>query len=136
MKDMPITGTLKFTKLDVSTSEPLPNTLVEIYNADTDELVFSGRTDDKGMITIEDLRYGKYYIIEKEAPEGYTLNDEKMYFEILNNGEIVKATMTDEKIVIEVPITGETDYHVIEIIGSLIILSGIGVIVYVKKKRK
>ena len=136
MKDMPITGTLKFTKLDVSTSEPLPNTLIEIYNADTDELVFSDRTDDKGMITIEDLRYGKYYIIEKEAPEGYTLNDEKMYFEILEDGKVVKATMTDEKIVIEVPITGETDYHIIEIIGSLIILSGIGVIVYVKKKRK
>ena len=31
-------GTLEFTKVDVSTSEPLPNTLIEIYNED-DELV-------------------------------------------------------------------------------------------------
>jgi LPXTG-motif cell wall-anchored protein len=135
MKDKPITGTLKFTKLDVSTSEPLPNTLIEIYN-EKDELVYSGRTDENGEITIEDLRYGKYYILEKEAPEGYTLNEEKMYFEILEDGEIVKCTMTDEKVVIEVPNTGENDYHIIEIIGTLLLVSGIGVIVYVKKKRK
>lgn len=32
MKDKPITGTLEFTKTDVSTGEPLPNTLIEIYN--------------------------------------------------------------------------------------------------------
>ena len=74
--------------------------------------------------------------MEKEAPEGYTLNPEKMYFEILEDGEIVKCTMVDEKIVIEVPNTGVNDYHIIELVGSLLILSGIGVIVYVKKKRK
>jgi len=44
--------------------------------------------------------------------------------------------MVDEKVVIEVPSTGVNDYHIIELVGSLIILSGIGVIVYVKKKRK
>lgn len=136
MKDKPITGTLVFSKLDVSTSEPLPNTLIEIYN-DKDELVYSGRTDDNGEITIENLRYGKYYILEKEAPEGYTLNEEKMYFEILEDGEIVKCTMVDEKIIVEVPNTGVQDYHIVEIISSILVLSGIGVIIYVvKKKRK
>ena len=59
-----------------------------------------------------------------------------MYFEILEDGEIVKCTMVDEKIVIEVPQTGINDYHIVEVVGSLLILSGIGVIVYVKKKRK
>ena len=135
MKNKPITGTVVITKQDVSTSEPLPNTLIEVFN-DKDELVFSGRTDENGQITIEDLRYGKYYFVEKEAPEGYTLNPEKMYFEILEDGEIVKCTMVDEKVVIEVPNTGVNDYHIIELVGSLLILSGIGVIVYVKKKRK
>ena len=137
MKNKPITGTLVFSKLDVSTSEPLPNTLIEIYNAETDELVYSGRTDENGEITIEELRFGRYYILEKEAPEGYTLNEEKMYFEILEDGEIVKCTMVDEKIIIEVPNTGVDDYHIIEIVSSLLVLGGIGVIVYViKKKRK
>ena len=89
MKDKKIAGTLEFTKTDVSTSQPLPNTLIEIYN-DKDELIFSGRTDENGKIIIEELEYGKYYILEKEAPEGYQLNSNKMYFEIKEDGEIVK----------------------------------------------
>ena len=135
MKDKPITGTLEFTKTDVSTGEPLPNTLIEIYN-EKDELIFSGRTDESGKITIPEIRYGKYYILEKEAPEGYTLNPERMYFEILEDGKVVKATMTDEKVVVEVPSTGITDTHIIEIAGALLTLGGIGVIVYVKKKKQ
>ena len=134
MKNKPITGTLEFTKTDVSTGEPLPNTLIEIYN-ENDELIFSGRTDENGKITIPEIRYGKYYILEKEAPEGYTLNPERMYFEILEDGEVVKATMTDELIPVEVPNTGIYDSHLIEIVGSLMTLGGIGVIIYVKKKK-
>ena len=44
--------------------------------------------------------------------------------------------MTDEKVVIEVPSTGITDTHIIEIVGALFVLGGIGVIVYVKKKKQ
>ena len=90
MKDKKITGSLDFTKLDFSTDETLPNTLIQIYN-ENDELVFEGRTDENGKITIEELTYGKYYILEKEAPEGYELNTEKMWFEIREDGEIVKS---------------------------------------------
>ncbi len=96
MTNEKIKGDLEFTKEDLSTSEPLPNTLIEVYKADNDELVFSGKTDEKGKIIIKDLEYGKYYILEKEAPEGYILNKEKMYFEILEDGEIVKANMTNK----------------------------------------
>ena len=42
--------TLEFSKVDFSTSEPLPNTLIEIYKVDTDELVYSERTDENGKI--------------------------------------------------------------------------------------
>lgn len=49
------------------------------------------------MIIVKDIRYGRYYILEKEAPEGYILNEERMYFEIREDGEIVKATMENEK---------------------------------------
>ena len=135
MTNRPILGTLEFTKIDISTSEPLPNTLIEIYN-ENDELVFTGKTDENGMIIIEELRYGKFYIIEKEAPEGYILNGEKIFFEIKEDGEIVKATMVNEKVVIEVPNTGLNDYHIYEIISGVLVLSGLGVIIYAKKKRK
>ena len=54
-----------------------------------------------------------YYIVESEAPEGYQINNEKMYFEILEDGEIVKCTMTDEKIIIEVPIYSSIYFFII-----------------------
>ena len=135
MKDKPITGILEFTKTDVSTSEALPNTLIEIYN-EKDELIFSGRTNENGKIIIQGLRYGKYYIVEKEAPEGYNLNPNKMYFEILEDGKVVKATMTDEKVIVEVPKTGITDFKLIYIFGTTFIIVGVGILIYVKAKRK
>lgn len=126
MSNKPITGTLEFTKTDFITGETLPNTWIEIYN-DKDELIFSGLTDENGMIVIEELRYGRYYILEKEAPEGYVITDEKVYFEILENGEIVKATMTNEKVVIEVPNTESNKKYIVEILGGIILVIGIGI---------
>ena len=134
MTNEKIKGTLEFTKQDLSNDEALPNTLIEVYNAETDELVFSGRTDKDGKIVIKDLEYGKYYILEKEAPEGYTLNDEKMYFEILEDGKVVKANMKDEKIV-EVPDTFKNDYLMLGM--SSLIIVGAGIVAYgiIKKKK-
>lgn len=135
MTNKPITGTLEFTKLDISTSEALPNTLIQIYT-DDDVLVLEGRTDENGMIVIKELQYGKYYIVEKEAPEGYILNEEKMYFEILEDGEIVKANMVNEKVIIEVPVTGIADSKVVTVITIVSIIAGIVFIVYDKKRKK
>lgn len=134
MKDEKITGTLEFTKTDFSESVTLPNTTIEIYN-DNDELVYTGTTDENGKIVIEELEYGKYYILEKNAPERYNLNTDKMYFEIKEDGQIVKCTMKDEKI-IEVPNTEMNNLHIKEIGSIMLCVAGIGVIIYAKKKRK
>lgn len=134
MKDEKITGTLEFTKTDFSESVTLPNTTIEIYN-DRDELIYTGTTNEEGKIVIEELEYGKYYILEKKSPEGYNLNTEKMYFEIKEDGQIVKCTMKDEKI-IEVPNTELNDLHIKEIGSIMLCVAGIGVIIYAKNKRK
>jgi len=124
MQNKPIMGSVEITKVDISTGEVLPNTLIEVYN-ENDELVFSGRTNEEGKILIENLKYGKYYFIEKEAPEGYQINNEKMWFEILE----------DEKIIVEVPNTLKNDYMPFIMLG--ISALGIGVITYgIIKKRK
>ena len=134
-KNEKIKSDLVFTKTDFSTDIGLPNTLIEIYDANTDELVFSGRTDEDGYIIIKNMEYGDYYILEKEAPEGYELNPDRMYFSITEDGQIIKVNMKDSRIV-EVPDTSSIDYHIFEIIGCIAIISGVGMYVYVKKKKK
>ena len=94
-----IKGNLEFTKTSIFDSMPLPNTLMEFYDSN-DNLVLSERTDENGKITINDLPYGKYYFLEKEAPEGYYLNPDKHYFEILNDGETVYESLSDEMIIV------------------------------------
>ena len=126
-------GELIFTKTDLSTGKVLPNTLIEIYIED-DILVFSGRTDKDGKIVITDLPVGKYFILEKEAPEGYILNEGKIPFEIKENGEIVKATMTNQAV--EVPNTSLNDSNVVNIIGAVVTLLGIAYLIYDKIKKK
>ena len=127
MTNEKIKGDLEFTKIDFSTSEPLSNTTIEIYNI-SDEVVFTGVTDESGKIFINELEYGKYYILEKEAPDGYLLNTEKMYFEIKTNGEIVKATMTNDRYV-EVPNTLSETPNFISIVSILFAITGIILII-------
>lgn len=133
MKNKPLMGSLEFTKVDFSTGEVLPDTLIEIYN-ENNELVFSGRTNEEGKIVINELRYGKYYILEKEAPEGYELNDEKMWFEITEDGQIVKSKMKDHKKVIEVPNTLSESY--LNLIAGTIVLTGAGLIIIANRRKK
>ena len=127
-------GELEFTKTDLVTGDPLPDTKIEIFT-ENGVKVFEGKTDENGKIIITDLPVGKYFILESDAPDGYILNEEKMWFSITENGEIVKADMTNEKIV-EVPNTLQEKDILIEIISATLLLSGIGIIIYAKKKSK
>ena len=128
------TGKLEFTKTDFSESKTLPNTTIEIYS-ENDILIYSGKTDENGKIVIEKLPKGRFYIIEKEAPEGYELNEEKMWFEIKEDGEVIKATMKDEQI-IDVPNTEQNKSYKRIFIGLGIMIIGAGVVIYANKNNK
>lgn len=127
------TGELEFTKTDLVTGEPLPNTKIEIHLEDGTK-IFEGYTDSEGKIIVKNLPVGKFYLIETEAPEGYILNPEKMWFEIKADGEIVKADMTNEQIV-EVPNTEAVGTHLPLIIGLCFAGLGVGIFVYEKIKK-
>lgn len=93
-------GTLDFTKTDIA-GDPIPNTKIQIWTNNEDEesvLVFEGVTDESGKITITDLFPSKFKLIETEASTGFRLSDEVIEFEIKEDGEIIKSSMTNEKI--------------------------------------
>lgn len=106
--NQPITGKLELTKTDVADGKPLPNAGFRIKDEDGN-IVATGVTDENGIATFT-LRYGKYTYQEYNAPEGYEINESEYAFEIKEDGQIVKATMTNEKIpeeVITTPKTGD-----------------------------
>lgn len=128
-------GDVEISKTDLSTADPVPNALIEVYTED-DKLIFSGRTDSDGKVTIKDLPIGKYKFIEKEAPEGYILNTDEHFFEIKEDGEIVKSYLTNEKEIFEVPKTSVSDSKVIDVVTIILVIAGIGFIIYDKRKNK
>ena len=135
-------GTLEFTKTDLVSGKPIPNTLIEIYSDKELEdgtiestLIFSGLTDENGQITIKDLFIGKGHIIEKESATGYQITEEIVEFEIKENGEIVKANLTNEQIV-EVPNTMANESKLYTVISITCMVVGMGVFLYVSKKNK
>lgn len=135
-------GTLEFTKTDLVSGKPIPNTLIEIYSDKELEdgttestLIFSGLTDENGQIIIKDLFIGKGHIIEKESATGYQITEEIVEFEIKENGEIVKANLTNEQIV-EVPNTMANESKLYTVISITCMVVGMGVFLYVSKKNK
>ncbi len=117
-----ITGTFEFLKTDYTTNAPLPNTMIEIYNEE-DELLYSEITNEEGKIIIESIPYGKYYFLEKEAPDGYAVDNQKYYFEIKENDVIIKANMTNERI--KVPNTYLNESLIVYLISILGIIGSI-----------
>lgn len=129
-------GDFELSKVDLSIGESVEGALIEIYTED-DILIYSGRTDKSGKLYVKGLESGKKYkFVEKEAPEGYILNDEIHEFEILNNGDIVKDTLSNEKIVIDVPNTFANDYKILIPVS----LCGLGIVLVLlsrdKRKKK
>ena len=127
-------GKLEFEKTN-QFNEKVSNALIEVYN-ENDELLFSKRTNDNGLILIEGLPIGKYYILEREtANSDYILNTEKIFFEIKENNEVVKCNMVNE-LIIEVPNTEKNELPLYELGAITLCLAGIGVICYASKKKK
>lgn len=102
IKDSKKSGGLELTKKDISTGELIPNAKFEILAEDKSTVIATGKTDENGVAKFK-LDCGKYYYREYEAPSGYILDNSLFNFEIKENGEIVKAVMTNK------PITGEIE---------------------------
>ena len=135
----PITGNLELTKKEISDGKLLPNAGFRIKD-EAGNIVATGVTDKNGIAKFT-LRYGKYTYQEYNAPEGYEIDEKEYAFEIKEDGQIIKATMTNAKIpeeVITTPKTGDDSRPGLWI--ALSALSGAGVAGFgflaIRKRRK
>ncbi|HBI1662537.1 TPA: LPXTG cell wall anchor domain-containing protein [Enterococcus faecalis] len=137
LKNHLVKGNAELTKTDVSDGKTLPNTGIRILNKDK-KVVIEGKTDNQGQFTFEKLPKGVYYFQEFDAPSGYQLDETPIQFEIKEEGEIVKCTMTNQLIPNEkgsLPQTGETTSILGIALGSLLLMGVASYYFYVKKKQ-
>lgn len=95
IENRPAEGILDFTKQEVSTGKVIPGCKVEIKD-ESGKIIVQGTTNLKGEIRFERLPIGKYTYKEYEAPEGYLIDEKEYPFEILEEGQIIKAVMENE----------------------------------------
>ena len=126
-------GSMEFSKVDLKTNDGIPNTVIEIYN-NRNELLLTRETDDLGKVKIENLPVGKYYIIEKEANILYQITNEKVFFEIKEDGDVIETKMTNEKINISVPKTNTKEDVIAHSIVGICLFIGIGGLFCERKK--
>lgn len=77
---------------------PIPNTVFEIYNARTNRLVDTIKTDKNGLAVSRPLPLARYKIVESKAAEFYGLDKTPIEVEIEYAGQIVKAAMTNKSL--------------------------------------
>ena len=94
------TGNLEIKKLDIDTKKAITRSNAEfkIYKSD-DTFVATVTTNDEGIATLPNVRYGDYFFVETKAPEGYTLNSTPVPFEIRDNGVTVKKSLSNKRVV-------------------------------------
>ena len=95
-----VRASVQLTKNDPN-QNVLANATFDLYTSD-DILLGTYKTNDKGIITVENLIYGDYYLIERAAPNGYRLSDEKINFSIKKNGELIKLTAVNHPTRVEI----------------------------------
>lgn len=102
----PIVGELELTKTDIADGKPLAGVGFRIKDADGNTVI-EGYTDENGIAKFT-LRYGKYTYSEFDPLDGYVANTDEYPFEITEDGQIVKASVTNEKIPVpDIPQTGD-----------------------------
>lgn len=77
-----------------------------IFNAKTDKLVSTLQEGDTGVYTLDSLPYGKFFLHEDKAPEGFVQDNIYYPFEIKEDGQIVNFETVPGKDFPNKPIKG------------------------------
>ena len=104
----------------------LPNVEINVYD-ENNNIVYNGKTNSEGKITIEKLPYGKYYIKQIKVPSGYILNEEIVYFSVNDMSCLSDIKVTNEKSIM--PVTSSSSNILLNIFPFAII----GILFVIKK---
>lgn len=117
---------LKIIKQDSETKEPLEGVVFEIFS---DNVSLGKYTTDKnGVIQLTNLPEDTYIIKEIQTKDGYILSSEEKEV----NLKLINEVVFENKRKIELPNTLKNNY--INIIFSLVFISGLSLLIYDKKK--
>lgn len=95
-----ITGDMELLKVDSETKEPLADIEFKVTALDG---LMKGQTwdlksNDKGIVSLKGLEYGHYKIEEVKTLWNYVINKEPIFFDVKENGQVVKLEMENKKI--------------------------------------
>ncbi|MGU8258823.1 SpaA isopeptide-forming pilin-related protein [Clostridium perfringens] len=95
-----ITGDMELLKVDSETKEPLADVNFKITCIDgfMKDQTWELASNEDGKVNLKGLEYGKYMVEEVSTLWNYVLNKEPLYFEIKENGQVVKLEMENKKI--------------------------------------
>jgi len=129
MENTPKTNVVNILKIDKSTGKPLKGAVLVVKDS-KDNIVARFTTREEEYV-LQDLEDGEYTVEEESAPNGYEKNEEKIKF-------IIDEEHTSHQITFEnypetvVPFTSSTT--IAYVLGSIILVIGVGFVYYTKKK--
>lgn len=98
---------------------------------DKNEVIYTGITNEEGLIKVSDLVEGDYCVRQKKTTSLYKGNDEKVCFSLSNEKRVEFINQVIKEEVVSVPNTLSSSVGIYEVL-VLFIMIGIGVLVYQK----
>jgi Predicted outer membrane protein len=142
LKNDLIKGSVSLMKKDAETKKALAGATFKLVNADG-KIVFEGKTDKDGLLTVSNLPFGTYEFIEVSAPDGYRLDEKPIKVEVKTDGETATCEKLNEKIPetpdtpkkSDAPKTGDMNNMILPIICALLSLA-VAVTLLVKRRKR
>ena len=131
MVNTPKSNVVNILKIDKSTEKPLAGATLVVRDA-KNNVVARFVTTEKAYV-LQDLADGSYTVEEESAPLGYMKSEEKKTFIIDDEHTSHQIVMENYPEVIVPPTSSSTMMY---ILGSIILLAGIGLVYYYEKYKK
>lgn len=104
--DNPVKGYIQVEKLDADSGKTVAKSgaVFSVYKNDG-TFVQDITTDSTGKAITDALRYGDFYLLEKIAPDGYTHSDQKIIYNIREDGKTYSATLSNKQVTASIDLT-------------------------------